>query len=192
MLTVPLGPSALPSRAMADVTCDRKVESNPIHNLLEHLFNQEICYGPSCKHRMETSSYSDSNGVRVPQRPLGTRKPLSIVLEEERDASSTSTHRHLSLIDLVSVGVGGTIGSGIFVLAGLIAHNYAGPSTFVSFILSGLAASCSGLCFADFSSRLPSAGSTYVYAFVSLGEWAAVVAGACLTLEYGVSGAAGE
>jgi APA family basic amino acid/polyamine antiporter len=93
-------------------------------------------------------------------------------------------------VDLVSVGVGGTIGSGIFVLTGLIAHNYAGPSTFVSFLLSGFAASCSGLCYAEWAGRLPAAGSTYVYAFVSLGEWAAVISGACLTLEYGVSGAA--
>jgi amino acid transporter len=96
----------------------------------------------------------------------------------------------MSLVDLVSVGVGGTIGSGIFVLTGLIAHHYAGPSTFVSFILSGFAASCSGLCYAEWAGRLPAAGSTYVYAYVSLGEWAAVIAGACLTLEFGVSGAA--
>jgi amino acid transporter len=125
------------------------------------------------------------------QQPRGpwTRKPISVVLQEQEDENLTA-HRHLSLFDLVSVGVGGTVGSGIFVLAGLIAHHYAGPATFVSFLLSGLAAACSGLCYAEWAGRLPAAGSTYVYAFVSLGEWAAVIAGACLTLEYGVSGAA--
>ena len=98
--------------------------------------------------------------------------------------------RHLTLLDLISVGVGGTIGSGIFVLAGYIAHNYAGSATALSFAISGLAAAASGVCYAELSGRIPSAGSTYVYTYVCMGELAAVVAGACLTLEYGVSGAA--
>jgi APA family basic amino acid/polyamine antiporter len=110
------------------------------------------------------------------------------------DGLSSSPHHHhphhYSLIDLISMGVGGTVGSGIFVLTGFISHHYAGPATFVSFLLSGSAALCSGLCFAEWSWRVPVEGSTYVYAFVALGEYAAVIAGACLTLEYGVSGAA--
>lgn len=101
-----------------------------------------------------------------------------------------SAGRHLELWDLISIGVGGTVGSGIFVLVGLIAHSYSGPSTCLSFALSGLAALLSGLCFAECSARIPGAGSTYVYALVAFGEWPAVLAGACLTLEYGVSGAA--
>ena len=76
----------------------------------------------------------------------------------------------------------------MFVLTGYIAHHYAGPGTFLSFAISGLAASVSGLCYAELAGRIPAAGSTYIYAYVSLGEWAAVVAAACLTLEYGVSG----
>eukprot|EP00537_Pseudo-nitzschia_pungens_P004964 CAMPEP_0172363036 /NCGR_PEP_ID=MMETSP1060-20121228/6503_1 /TAXON_ID=37318 /ORGANISM="Pseudo-nitzschia pungens, Strain cf. cingulata" /LENGTH=732 /DNA_ID=CAMNT_0013085685 /DNA_START=403 /DNA_END=2601 /DNA_ORIENTATION=+ len=96
-----------------------------------------------------------------------------------------------TLWDLVSVGVGGTVGSGIFVLTGYINHHYAGPATFLSFAISGLAALCSGISFAEFSGRLPRIeGSTYTYAYVSMGEYAAVLAAACLTLEYGVSGAA--
>jgi len=55
--------------------------------------------------------------------------------------------RHLSLIDLISVGVGGTIGSGIFVLAGFIARNYSGPATPISFAISGIAAAFSGVCY---------------------------------------------
>jgi amino acid transporter len=95
-----------------------------------------------------------------------------------------------TLLDLISIGVGGTVGSGIFVLTGFIARHYAGPATFLSFAGSGFAALCSGLCYAEWAGRLPVEGSTYVYAFVSMGEFAAVLAGACLTLEYGVSGAA--
>ena len=67
-----------------------------------------------------------------------------------------------SLWDLVSVGVGGTVGSGIFVLTGYINNHYAGPATFLSFVVSGLAALCSGISFAEFSGRLPRIeGSTY-------------------------------
>ena len=119
------------------------------------------------------------------------KKPLHLVLEDDEQAAiSQYGRRHLSLFDLISIGVGGTVGSGIFVLAGLIAHDYSGPSTCISFLLSGIAALCSGVCYAEWAGRLPVAGSTYVYALVTLGEWPAVLAGACLTLEYGVSGAA--
>eukprot|EP00934_Nitzschia_sp_Nitz4_P005799 Nitzschia sp. Nitz4//scaffold59_size112058//76992//78864//NITZ4_004119-RA/size112058-snap-gene-0.37-mRNA-1//1//CDS//3329555153//5789//frame0 len=123
------------------------------------------------------------------------RKPLSLVFQEEASAASndsnTQNHqRHLSLLDMVSIGVGGTVGSGIFVLAGSIAHQYAGPATFLSFLISGMAACCSGLCYAEFAGKLPAAGSTYLYAHVTLGELPATLAAACLTLEYAVSGAA--
>ena len=70
------------------------------------------------------------------------------------------------------------------------AHNYAGPSTSLSFAISGVAAAASGVCYAELSGRIPSAGSTYVYSYICMGEIAAVIAAACLTLEYGVSGAA--
>jgi APA family basic amino acid/polyamine antiporter len=98
--------------------------------------------------------------------------------------------RHLTVWDLILIGVGGTIGSGIFVLTGQIAAQSAGPLTFLSFAIAGIAACCSGVCYAELSARIPAAGSTYVYAYVCLGEVAAVVAAACLTLEYGVAGAA--
>lgn len=156
------------------------------------------------------SSYSRQSQAPFPPPPgpsLLRKKPLWVVLreiEESHDASYPVTsdgqqqqqqhkiRRHLTLLDLVSVGVGGTIGSGIFVLAGFIARNYAGPATAVSFAISGAAAAASGVCYAELSGRIPSAGSTYVYTYVCMGELAAVIAAACLTLEYGVSGAAGK
>ena len=98
--------------------------------------------------------------------------------------------RHLTLFDLVSIGVGGTIGSGIFVLNGLIAHSYAGPSTFLSWIVSGAAALLSGMCYAELSGRMPTEGSSYAYAFVALGELPAFVTAAMLTLEFLLSGSA--
>ena len=118
------------------------------------------------------------------------KKPLWVLQEQERQHPTHRLERHLSLFDLWSLGVGGTIGSGIFVLTGYIAHQYAGPATVISFAISGLAAACSGMAYAELAGRLPIAGSTYLYAYVAMGELPAVLAAACLTLEYAVSGAA--
>jgi amino acid transporter len=84
--------------------------------------------------------------------------------------------RHLSLVDLVAIGLGGTIGSGFFVLAGLVAHEYAGPATTLSWFISGVAACVSGCCYAELSGRIPLAGSAYAYTYVALGELPAVLA----------------
>jgi len=98
--------------------------------------------------------------------------------------------RHLSLFDLICIGVGATVGSGIFVLCGLIAHAYAGPATVLSWGVAGLAACMSGLCYAELAGRFPAAGSSYAYSFISLGEMPAVLAGSCMTLEYVFSASA--
>ncbi|GAX17787.1 hypothetical protein FisN_24Hh144 [Fistulifera solaris] len=114
------------------------------------------------------------------------RKPLHAVYQYEQQ----QLHRHLSLWDLLGIGVGGTVGSGIFVLTGQIAAQYAGTWTWCSFAVSGVAATCSGVCFAELSGRIPAAGSSYAYAYVCFGQWAAILAASCLTLEYGIAGAA--
>jgi amino acid transporter len=139
------------------------------------------------------------------------RKPLSVVHQQQEQQEQPSEHasqepysssngdstqqsqrlhRHLSVWDLLGIGVGGTVGSGIFVLTGSIAAQYAGRAVALSFLISGMAATCSGVCYAELAARIPAAGATYVYAYVALGEWAAVLAASCLTLEYGVAGAA--
>lgn len=104
--------------------------------------------------------------------------------DNPENKNSNELHRHLSLFDLVCVGVGATVGSGVFVLVGLIARTQAGPAVSVSWLIAGLAACASGLCYAELGGRFPSAGSTYVYAKETMGEYVAVVAAACLTLEY--------
>ena len=101
-----------------------------------------------------------------------------------RNHDDHELHRHLSLFDLVCVGVGATVGSGVFVLIGLIASTSAGPAVFISWSIAGLAACASGLCYAELGARFPSAGSSYVYAKETMGELASVIAAACLTLEY--------
>jgi APA family basic amino acid/polyamine antiporter len=118
---------------------------------------------------------------------LGTDISNSCSSSEEDD---DKLRRHLTLFDLVCVGVGGTIGSGIFVLCGLISHSYAGPATFLSWGIAGMAACLSGVCFAELSGRIPSSGSSYIYSYVAIGELPAFLSAACLTLEYMVSGAA--
>lgn len=108
------------------------------------------------------------------------------------DPHSSSLHRHLSLLDLILVGIGGTVGSGLFVLAGLVAHQYAGPSAVLSWAIAGFAACLSGCCYAELASRIPLPGSAYAYVYVAIGEYPAIVAATCLSLEYIFACAAGK
>lgn len=98
--------------------------------------------------------------------------------------------RNLSLFDLICVGVGATVGSGVFVLTGFVANKFAGPGVIISWIIAGIACTCSAMSYAELSCRIPSSGSAYSYVYLALGEWPAFIAGWCLTLECGISGAA--
>jgi len=108
----------------------------------------------------------------------------------KKEMNNKSLPKHLTLVDLLSIGVGGTIGSGVFVLCGVIANEYSGPSSCISWLIGGLAAFCSGCCYAELSCSLPQSGSSYVYVYHSMGELVAFLVAACLSLEYVVAGAA--
>lgn len=99
--------------------------------------------------------------------------------------------RTLGLFDLIMIGIGGTVGSGVFATAGLIASAYAGPAAVLSWLIAGAGCILSGFSFMELSCLIPSTGSTYAYAYHSLGELPAMFAGFLLTLEYGVSSAGG-
>jgi APA family basic amino acid/polyamine antiporter len=118
---------------------------------------------------------------------LFVRKPLALLLEEMR--SEHRLRRVLGPVQLTSLGVGAIIGTGIFVLAGEAAHDKAGPAVMVSFIVSGLACLFAALCYAEFASMVPVAGSAYTYAYATLGELFAWIIGWDLILEYAVSSA---
>lgn len=87
-------------------------------------------------------------------------------------------------------GVGTTVGSGVFVLAGVAAHTYAGPSSSISYLLAGFVAALSGLPYAELAAAFPVDGSTYAYAYITMGEAFAVASSLCQTLEYGACAAA--
>jgi APA family basic amino acid/polyamine antiporter len=94
--------------------------------------------------------------------------------------------RTLGPVNLVAIGVGGIIGAGIFVLTGQAAANYAGPAIILSFCLAAIACAFAGLCYAEFASMIPIAGSAYTYSYATMGEFFAWFIGWDLILEYGV------
>jgi len=100
------------------------------------------------------------------------------------------THSSHTIFDLICIGVGATLGSGVFVLTGLVAHREAGPSVIISWVIAGIACLFSAMSYAELSGRMPSTGSSYTFVYHTLGEWPAYLTAWCLTLECGISAAA--
>src|ERR1044072_9534311 len=112
-------------------------------------------------------------------------KPLSLLLAEE--AGAHRLRRILGPVQLTSLGVGAIIGTGIFVLTGVTAHDKTGPALMLSFVVAGAACIFAALCYAEFASMIPVAGSAYAYAYATLGELLAWIIGCDLILEYAVA-----
>ncbi len=117
---------------------------------------------------------------------LFRRKPVGQV---EGEHPPEDLHRSIGLFQLTMLGVGATIGTGIFV-ALTTAVPAAGPAVIVSFVLAGVTAALTALCYAELASTIPVSGSSYSYAYATLGEFVAFLVGACLLLEYAVSASA--
>jgi APA family basic amino acid/polyamine antiporter len=106
------------------------------------------------------------------------------------DTADVPLRRDLSALSLVALGIGCTIGAGIFVLTGTAAATNAGPAVSLSFLISALVCACAGLCYAEMASAVPVAGSAYTYAYATLGELIAWIIGWDLILEYAFGAAA--
>ncbi|HLO67061.1 MAG TPA: amino acid permease [Holophaga sp.] len=117
-----------------------------------------------------------------------TRKPLELLMEEMK--GENRLRRILGPVQLTALGVGAIIGAGIFVATGAAAHNVAGPALMLSYVVAGITCIFAALCYAEFASMVPVAGSAYTYAYATLGELFAWIIGWDLILEYGVSSAA--
>ena len=113
---------------------------------------------------------------------LFRKKPIDQLLAEADGDGGLK--RALNARNLVTLGIGAIIGTGIFVLTGTAAANHAGPAIILSFILSGLGCVFAGLCYSEFSSMIPISGSAYTYSYATLGEFIAWIIGWDLILEY--------
>ncbi len=119
---------------------------------------------------------------------LFVRKPLNLLLAEASD-SEKGLKKTLTATSLVALGIGAIIGAGLFSITGGAAAANAGPAITISFIIAALGCAFAGLCYAEFASMIPVAGSAYTYSFATMGEFIAWIIGWDLVLEYAVGAA---
>ncbi|HEX7139890.1 MAG TPA: amino acid permease [Vicinamibacterales bacterium] len=126
---------------------------------------------------------------RAMKHNIFARKPLDMLLKEAEGEGEHRLKRVLGPVALSALGVGAIIGTGIFVLTGVAAHDKTGPSLMLSFVVAGVTCIFAALCYAEFASMVPVAGSAYTYAYATLGELFAWIIGWDLVLEYAVGSA---
>ncbi|TDH27896.1 amino acid permease [Segetibacter sp. 3557_3] len=119
---------------------------------------------------------------------LFVKKPMSVLMAEASDTEK-SLKKTLGAGSLVALGIGAIIGAGLFSITGLAAANNAGPAITISFVVAAFGCAFAGLCYAEFASMIPVAGSAYTYSYATMGEFIAWIIGWDLVLEYAVGAA---
>src|SRR3954463_15241708 len=120
---------------------------------------------------------------------LFVKKPLAGLMEEGQTTGSHTLKKTLGAGGLVALGIGAIIGAGLFSITGGAAANQAGPAITITFVVAGIGCAFAGLCYAEFASMIPVAGSAYTYSYATMGEFVAWIIGWDLILEYAVAAA---
>src|SRR5436853_6595704 len=136
----------------------------------------------------EAINKSTDSGV---PKPSVLRQLIAVRPIDPAPAGKSRLKQVLSARALIAIGLGATIGSGIFVLTGTVAANHAGPAITLSLLIAAFGGGLAALCYAEFAAFLPVPGSAYSYTYATLGESVAWFIGWNLILEYGISASAG-
>src|SRR5712672_2876385 len=120
---------------------------------------------------------------------LFARKPLNRLMGEAQEIGEHTLKRSLGPTNLVMLGIGAIIGAGLFVRTAAAIADRAGPSVVLAFVVAGVGCAFAGLCYAEFASMIPVAGSAYTYSYATMGEFVAWIIGWDLILEYAVGAA---
>ncbi|KAJ0469981.1 putative amino acid/polyamine transporter I, cationic amino acid transporter [Helianthus annuus] len=132
----------------------------------------------------------ESDGANSGFRCLVRRKRVDSIHSKSSDTGHHQLAKELSVLHLIAIGVGSTIGAGVYILVGTVAREHSGPALAFSFLIAGIAAALSAFCYAELASRCPSAGSAYHYSYICVGEGLAWIIGWALILEYTIGGSA--
>lgn len=120
---------------------------------------------------------------------MNFRKSIDLLTKEAAESGEGTLKRTLGPVNLVALGIGAIIGAGLFSITGSAAANNAGPAITISFIIAAVGCAFAGLCYAEFASMIPVAGSAYTYSYATMGEFVAWIIGWDLVLEYAVGAA---
>src|SRR5690242_14446842 len=120
---------------------------------------------------------------------LFKKKPLERLMKEADEVGDHTLKRSLGWVNLVALGIGGIIGAGLFVRTAAAIADRAGPSVVLAFVVAGVGCAFAGLCYAEFASMIPVAGSAYTYSYATMGELVAWIIGWDLVLKYAVGAA---